>query len=820
MTNLPTNTMPTTDTSSAGQRDNALLRGQAARLQWRAWAASVVAALALGGIVLVGFGQCWSFGFLAIDDGDNFLHNPYLRPLEPARLRVIWTEPYWGLYTPVTSTVWGLEMFFAEDGTSGQIDARWLHGTSLVLHVWAAWLVWLVLARLIEQRAAAWLGAALFAAHPIQTEAVCWASETKGLLAGVFGFWAIWHYCRFASPRGLESDEVAARRAVWQRAEAWHYAMGTVLYVLALLSKPSAAAIVLMVAVLDVGLLRRRWRDVATALVPWLLLALALMLVTRDAQGGEKVAAVVPLWQRPLVAADAIVFYLRKIVWPEGLGPDYGRTPIQVVASGAGYVAMAVIAGVLIVAAWLPGRRWWLVSLGLLVAGLTPVLGFVPFAFQDHSTVADRYAYLAMLGPALAVGRFAEAAIRKGGYVRAVFVACAVVAVVLLLGQSQRQTDTWRDDVHWAQRAVQINPASLAGNEVLAQIADAEGRHAEAMERRRQQIERHPASPLALVYLGRALLRQGDVDEAVQCFRRAMSRHPDSPAVEQWLARGLMRQGELRAAIAHFERALRRSGRNPGDDALWIQLGEAYARLGDRQQALAVLQQAVEQNPFSAPLYNRLGRVLHQLGRTDEAIVAFRNAVRLADDSAVARNNLGVAYMKKGEMARAAEQFRLAVQADPRHTESLKNWCLVLDRLGQRDEAIKICRRALEQDPHWRKGHYLLASRMVTHPDATVRGSVSALEAARALCRETNYREPQALDILAAALAASGRFEQAADTASQAVAIYRRLGHAAQARAAAERLETYRRKALAGNGSDADRTPESRSGEPLNDVGE
>ena len=42
-------------------------------------------------------------------------------------------------------------------------------------------------------------------------------------------------------------------------------------------------------------------------------------------------------------------------------------------------------------------------AVGVSVAGLLPVLGFIPFGFQHYSTVADRYMYTAMLGPALAL---------------------------------------------------------------------------------------------------------------------------------------------------------------------------------------------------------------------------------------------------------------------------------------------------------------------------------------------------------------------------------------------------------------------------------
>ena len=55
---------------------------------------------------------------------------------------------------------------------------------------------------------------------------------------------------------------------------------------------------------------------------------------------------------------------------------------------------------------WLLRRKCRGAALGALIAlaALLPVLGLVPFTFQEWSTVADRYMYLAMLGAALAVG--------------------------------------------------------------------------------------------------------------------------------------------------------------------------------------------------------------------------------------------------------------------------------------------------------------------------------------------------------------------------------------------------------------------------------
>src|SRR2546429_5289362 len=41
-----------------------------------------------------------------------------------------------------------------------------------------------------------------------------------------------------------------------------------------------------------------------------------------------------PLFMRPLVATDALAFYLFKLIFPLHLAPDYGRTPRVAIAHG------------------------------------------------------------------------------------------------------------------------------------------------------------------------------------------------------------------------------------------------------------------------------------------------------------------------------------------------------------------------------------------------------------------------------------------------------------------------------------------------------
>ena len=103
-------------------------------------------------------------------------------------------------------------------------------------------------------------------------------------------------------------------------------------------------------------------------------------------------ASPIALWQRPLVAADAVAFYLCKIVWPARLCVDYGRRPGDVIASGVAYYSWLLPAGVLAIAVWFgathrrtrggaAGLRHAapLAALALFVLPLLPVLGLVPF---------------------------------------------------------------------------------------------------------------------------------------------------------------------------------------------------------------------------------------------------------------------------------------------------------------------------------------------------------------------------------------------------------------------------------------------------------
>jgi len=502
----------------------------------------VLPVLLLAAIVVGVFGQVVGQGFLSWDDGQHVVGNPRFNPVTLSGVAQFWTEPYWGLYVPLSYTFFAAEAYLAEralpDGAGWTLNPAVFHLGSLLLHVACVLLVFAILRRLVRHDWAACAGAFLFALHPVQVESVAWISETRGLLCAVFSLCAVWLYHHFAC------RDVTRWAAVY-------YALATAAFVAGLLCKPAAVAAPLMIGVIQIGLLRRPVRRTLLGLAPWLAIALASVALTKSLQPDRLAWFVPPLWSRPLVAGDALAFYLYKLAVPFQCGPDYGRTPAWVMRQWWLYVAWLPPAAVLIALWFAPGRRLWLTAAGLFVVWLLPVLGFVPFDFQRISTVADRYLYLAMLGPALALSL-----LLAGRRSRWTLVPAAVLLGTLAF-LSFVQGSCWRSDATLFARALRVNPQSVVANHNLGTGLYLKDRFDAAVPYFQRVLDvdaNHPESQLGL---GAALIELGKTEEALAHLREAVRLKPDWPLAHFHLARALHAQGRQDEAIEACNAALR-----------------------------------------------------------------------------------------------------------------------------------------------------------------------------------------------------------------------------------------------------------------------
>ena len=524
--------------------------------------------------------------FIPLDDPHNVSRNPDFNPPQLRNVGRYWTGSFHNMYAPLTYTTWAglarLAWMDGPDAAGNRLNPYVFHAANLFVHVANAALVFLLLRRLTAPAWAACAGALLFALHPIQVETVAWVTCLRDLLAAAFALAALLAYVSHAG----STDRRRAARS---------YALACLLLAAALLCKPIAVVVPLVAAAIDLGVLRRPLRSVAAAAGGLMLVVVPAAIVAKLVQSGESIFDAPP-WLRPLVAADAIGFYMYKLFLPIELSMDYGRTPQWLLAQPAKWLALFVPIALAAIA-W---RRWrrqdWRVVAGvaIFVASLLPVLGLTRFDFQHHSTVADRYAYLPMLGPALILAF----AVRRAGTP----VAASIGVVLLLLAaRSHVQSRQWKDGSSIYLATLAVNPNSILANNGMGLLMggrpEAEGYFLRALQTR--------DDPVTAFNLGNWYLRKDRPADAVPWYRIAAERRRD-PQVVANLASALVRSGAPGEAEAVLVEALRAS---PDSAELHANLAAVLARRGDRAGAAERYREALRLDPNLAIAAEELARL-------------------------------------------------------------------------------------------------------------------------------------------------------------------------------------------------------------------
>lgn len=577
-------------------------------------------ALAAALLTLVAYSRALDNAFVAWDDPAYVQENALVQEHRIAEL----------LHTVVSLNYHPLTMISLTLNAGTPLSPRPFIATNVALHALNAVLVF-GLAYLLSRRRmwVAFLAALLFGLHPMHVESVAWISERKDVLYGAFFLAAALAYERY-----LEA-----------RARSW-LAVTFVLFVLSCLSKGMAVAFPGVMVLLD-WWKGKRLAEPRALLEKLPFLAVSLLfgwiavdvqasgnfhgLLTRLALQAPALATDVPYtWpQRVGFAAYGYMTYVVRFFAPTGLGAFYPY-PAPAAAGQPQYLlAPLFVLGTLVLAAWDLRRSrllafavaWFLVNV-LLVLQLVPV---------GAAIMADRYTYLAYVGPGIALALALAAAAERHRVGRALWGAGFLFTAVLL-PLTVRQAETWRDnDVLWS------NVLRLHPNTVLAYVNRGywRGQHGRFVEARRD-LE----SALALGYrgadayegIGNALGALGRPDSALTMFRLALASDPQ---------RGL----------TYFNRAL-----------TWLSLGRPDSALADLDHAEPLLRAK------AAQVHGPRGYALLQLGDPVRAVRALDRAIAAAHGADVTSLYYrGMGRLRTGDSTGAAADYRAVLRLDPGH---------------------------------------------------------------------------------------------------------------------------------------------------------
>jgi Flp pilus assembly protein TadD len=559
--------------------------------------------------VIVVYLRTFGASFVLFDDNHHVYANPFLNPVSLAGIGRLWRHAYEWLYIPLAYTILAGIALFAQTpaqmmssiGQTVTVSPGAFHFASVVFHIANVLLCLLLVLRITRSRKTALLCSLLFAVHPLQVESVAWISELRGLTSAFFGLAAL---NVLVSSRQIGDSAPAKSRVL--------YWVSPLLVICAMLCKPAAVVLPVAVLIIDRVALATSWRRSVVTAAIWGASVLPFALITQSLQ--DVIPAGVSLWwQRPFVAGDALAFYLFKAVVPINLCIDYGRTPHSVMSNGWGYLVWAIPASLFLLAS-LYRRQRPMVQLGALmfVAFLLPNLGLVPFKYQGYSTVADRYAYLPLIGIGLVVGDVVSA-IQSNVAVRAVSVALIALAIL-----SFNQTGHWSDNAEFVRHTLDVNPKAGFAHANLGVLLLKQGRGAEAIEHFNEALKIDPDDAKTENNLGLALVKMGRLDDAELHYRRAVELDPRYFKAHENLGAVYLQTDRLDAAIASLKAAVEIQ---PSDAKAFNDLGVAFMRNGQVAEGLHAFQRAVSVEPSNAQYRRNLGQALLQQGRAEDAAV-------------------------------------------------------------------------------------------------------------------------------------------------------------------------------------------------------
>lgn len=463
--------------------------------------------------------------FLLWDDNTNVYLNRWYQPVSLAHTLHFWTESYNHTYRPLVHTAWAaiaLASYSANPlhipgGGETHFDGRVFHAVNVLLHLLNVLLVWRLARLWVKNDWCAVGGALLFALHPLQVESVGWITGFNELLCATFCLGSVWCYCRF-------STKAASRSRTF-------YIWAAVLYGLALLTKPAAVALPLVLGVLDYLVLGRSLRQAGRSLAGWLVVGIGWSLVTALVHPDDYAGIPPALYLRPFLAGDALAWYLEKLVLPYPLTADTGRVPAVAMSTPLFWVRW-IIPVALIAGAWVLRRRsaWPLAAALCWLFWLLPVAGLKPFHFQlVYSMVADRYTYFVLAILALAVAVGLEANQRP-------LIRCGYGALLVVwAGLSTVQTRTWTDNFSFFQQILAVNPRSWMANANLAQAYNAENQPGKAIPYVRAALQLDPQRWEFHVMLARYSLATGDVQTARESYAAALRLNPNFGEAQQYV---------------------------------------------------------------------------------------------------------------------------------------------------------------------------------------------------------------------------------------------------------------------------------------------
>lgn len=568
-------------------------------------------------------------GFVNYDDNVLIYNNPSIRSIDIDLLTMI--------FSPETNaTGMPLNLFsYAVDYAIWGLNPFGFHLTNIIIHTINTILVFILTLRLVEsgmlknpssppfakggslttpplkkgdtggfipnfQLLAAGITALLFGIHPLNAEPINWLIGRSDLLSAFFFLLTVISYFKYI---------VNGRKA--------SYGASLFFFAAAMLSKPTAASLPAVLLIMDFYIFKRltlkegirKLKVILMEKIPFFLLSFFFVALT--AWFRQSLEIVVPLKDFPLIlriliTVRSFIFYLYKMLFPFSLSPYYPY-PMEIDLFSVDYAGAFILLLLITVFCIKTHKKnglyltVWLYYLSVLSPMALPLLGLYKIGLYAE---ADRYAYIALIGPFFLLGLGAAKAMENSLYrrLKTAYITIICIICIFLVVKTVRQTAIWHDAI------------TLWDHE----------------------IKLFPKTALPYNFRGFAYYSEGKYKMATSDYSKAIELNPEYAEAYNNRASSYLSSGNFQAAISDYDTLIKL---NPEFAPGYYNRGAANYGMGSYKEAIMDYARAIELNPRFADAYNNRAAAYYAIEKYREALQDYDKAVELNPGDAAAKNN-------------------------------------------------------------------------------------------------------------------------------------------------------------------------------------
>jgi tetratricopeptide (TPR) repeat protein len=635
-------------------------------------------------------------GELVWDDHYLIAENPFIRsPIFVAEVfrRHLFSESFSTHYRPVQNLSYMPDYWLWGESTVGY------HCTNVLIHVLAAWLLYLLLLRLLPvlwkggtaASTAALLIALVWLVHPVHNAAVAYISGRADSLAALFSLaaWLLW-----TSPRGGCSLRIRAAAGLF----------AALLFLLALCSKEIALVWALLFVLHALFFERSpgwRRRVPAIAGLACTVVVYALLRSLPEHRSAVPGAAPEPFGDRAVLMFRALGDYCRLMFAPVRLMMERSLGPADMYANRSAwwhglaseYLSILGLAA-LAMAAWLCMRRGEGRSLrcfGVLwfLMAFLPISNLIPL----NAEVAEHWIYTASIGFLLATAGTVVLLPRR---VMRWSAALAFIATAALALRTSFRAADWVDGESFASRTIADGGATPRLLTYYANELGRKGKLAEQEQVYRKMLVIYPDFMTARINLGICLQKQGRTDEARPLLDIGHAGAMVADVPRNWNA-ALNAAGQLQKEGRSTEALALVREWKPSNPDTWELAGfeaNVLLEIGRQPEARAVVESYARAHWWHLPSQLGMASLQRETGDYSGALSTALSAQRLDIRGAAAFDEAAKCEISLGRLAEALESQAVAVARSPKNAAYLEFFSAILRQLGHDGEAAVAHRKA------------------------------------------------------------------------------------------------------------------------------